>query len=362
MRIGLSRTYYTNLCVLCTSLAEAIRAPTAISTGTKLADMQGSTLIVRSIPIPAPTKMPVGPYTLSIQPGNGSLGKQLSALKICSSGLPADELLQNGVSYPKKCYKDLTNKTCIERTEINCKNELKHAASVTNMGAFISFLSSSESKTSIALVPPLKSLVPTEFDTLCLGLIIARAIATHAMGLESLNVVTLDVQEYDMAMKLWMERPGELQIAFWALVALELNLKKCIEPYELGVLQRSLNASDGCRLLAYYRTWILHHLVKMSSDVRQNETARCDPSDNQEMNLPLEETTIEHAVETTNESSVYQVGYTAIALSIFLKGRLRYVFHITKVFATFIVRLKMDPYEMECNCIKQLLMETEDTV
>lgn len=50
------------------------------------------------------------------------------------------------------------------------------------------------------------------------------------MVLESLTVVSLDLQLYDMAMKLWMEhedikkkflfRPGELPIVFWAMAAL----------------------------------------------------------------------------------------------------------------------------------------------
>jgi len=50
------------------------------------------------------------------------------------------------------------------------------------------------------------------------------------MGSESITVVTLDMQLYDLAMKLWVERedirnhflfrPGELHIVFWALSAL----------------------------------------------------------------------------------------------------------------------------------------------
>jgi len=50
------------------------------------------------------------------------------------------------------------------------------------------------------------------------------------MGSESITVVTLDMQLYDMAKKLWVERedirnhflfrPGELHIVFWALSAL----------------------------------------------------------------------------------------------------------------------------------------------
>ena len=54
----------------------------------------------------------------------------------------------------------------------------------------------------------------------------ARAIAIHAMGAESITVVTLVLQLYEMAMKLWMEwesikkqflfRRGELHLVFWA--------------------------------------------------------------------------------------------------------------------------------------------------
>ncbi len=51
------------------------------------------------------------------------------------------------------------------------------------------------------------------------------------MGNKSITVMTLDLQLYDMAMKLWVERedirkqflfrPGELHVVFWALAALE---------------------------------------------------------------------------------------------------------------------------------------------
>jgi len=97
-------------------------------------------------------------------------------------------------------------------------------------GAFNSLLSPPGPKTNIALVPPLMRSPPTQYDTLYTGLMRARAIATHVMGPESLTVVTLDLQLYDMAMKLWMERddirkqflfrPGELHVVFCALAAL----------------------------------------------------------------------------------------------------------------------------------------------
>ncbi|KAK6182329.1 hypothetical protein SNE40_010040 [Patella caerulea] len=96
--------------------------------------------------------------------------------------------------------------------------------------AFNSLLSPSRPKTYIALVPPLMRSPPTEYDTLYTGLMRARSIATYATGPDSVTVVTLDLQLYEMTMKLWMERedikkqflfrPGELHIVFWALAAL----------------------------------------------------------------------------------------------------------------------------------------------
>jgi hypothetical protein len=70
--------------------------------------------------------------------------------------------------------------------------------------AFNSLLSPPGCQTNIALVPPLIRLPPTDYDFLFTGLMRARDIATHAMGPEALTVVTLDLQLYDMAMKLWM--------------------------------------------------------------------------------------------------------------------------------------------------------------
>ena len=43
---------------------------------------------------------------------------EFSALKCRIQGLSANELLENGISYHKICYKDLTHKTCIERARI----------------------------------------------------------------------------------------------------------------------------------------------------------------------------------------------------------------------------------------------------
>ena len=74
----------------------------------------------------------------------------------------------------------------------------------------------------------------------------ARAIATHAMGSEDITVVTLDLQLYDMAMKLWMQRedikkqflfrPGELPNIVRALAV----LVKYVE--EIGIDQAWVEA------------------------------------------------------------------------------------------------------------------------
>ena len=84
--------------------------------------------------------------------------------------------------------------------------------------------------TNVALVPPLVRLTPTAYDVLYTGIMRAHDITTHVMGSESITVITLDLQLYDMAMKLWVERedirkqflfrPGELRVVFWALAAL----------------------------------------------------------------------------------------------------------------------------------------------
>lgn len=43
---------------------------------------------------------------------------EFSALKNRIKGVSASELLQDGVSYHKTCYKDLTHKTCIDRAKV----------------------------------------------------------------------------------------------------------------------------------------------------------------------------------------------------------------------------------------------------
>ena len=118
---------------------------------------------------------------------------------------------------------------CLDFNE--SKVEVKSSSSSPETwDAFNSLLSASDPKTSIALVPPLICLPPTGYKTLFTGLMRAHDIATHAMGPEAITVVTLDLQLYDMAMNLWMERediqkhflfcPGELHIMFWAMAAL----------------------------------------------------------------------------------------------------------------------------------------------
>ena len=118
---------------------------------------------------------------------------------------------------------------CLDFNESEVEVKSSSSSSGT-WGAFNSLLSASGPKRNIALVPPLIRLPPTGYDTLFTGQMRARDIATHAMGPEAITVVTLDLQLYDMAMKLWMERedtqkhflsrPGELHIVFWALAAL----------------------------------------------------------------------------------------------------------------------------------------------
>uniref|UniRef100_UPI00358E6967 uncharacterized protein isoform X1 n=2 Tax=Myxine glutinosa TaxID=7769 RepID=UPI00358E6967 len=73
-------------------------------------------------------------------------------------------------------------------------------------GAFNSLLSSSSEKTNVALVPPLIRSPPTDYDTLYTGLMRAHNITTRVMGSEAITVMTLDLQLYDLAMKLWVER------------------------------------------------------------------------------------------------------------------------------------------------------------
>ena len=58
----------------------------------------------------------------------------------------------------------------------------------------------------------------------------ARDITIATMGNGAITVMTLDLQLYDLAMKMWVEnedirkqflfRPGELHVLFWALAAL----------------------------------------------------------------------------------------------------------------------------------------------
>nr|CAD7195215.1 unnamed protein product [Timema douglasi] len=83
----------------------------------------------------------------------------------------------------------------------------------------------------------------------------------------------------------------------------ELNLKKRIRTYEFDMLSQSLVVT---LLLAYDKASILHQLEKLSSGVQVIEDAQ-ERDTNQEMSVPLKETTIEHTVEKANELSAYRV-------------------------------------------------------
>ena len=84
--------------------------------------------------------------------------------------------------------------------------------------------------TNVSLVPPLIRSPPTQYDTLYTAFMRIHNIASCVMGPGKKVVVTLDLQLYDMAMRLWIERadirdkflfcPGELHVALWALTAL----------------------------------------------------------------------------------------------------------------------------------------------
>ena len=120
---------------------------------------------------------------------------------------------------------------CLDFEEHDGPVEVKaHPSCSGTWGAFNSLLSSTGCKTNIALLPPLIRLPPTDYSVLYTGLMRARALTIRVMGPESVTVMTLDLQLYDMAMKLWTERedirkqflfrPGELHVLFWALAAL----------------------------------------------------------------------------------------------------------------------------------------------
>ena len=107
-----------------------------------------------------------------------------------------------------KAIMDLNKKTdiawiigCLDFDE-NKEIEVKINAPGT-WGAFNSLLSSTHRKTNVALVPPLIRSPPTNYGTLYTGLMRAHDITTCVMGCEKITVVTLDLQLYDMAMKLW---------------------------------------------------------------------------------------------------------------------------------------------------------------
>ena len=130
-----------------------------------------------------------------------------------------------------KTVTDLNNKVdkariigCLGFQEDSVK--INHNASGT-WSAFNSLLSSKDrniQQTNIALVPPLIRSPPTDYDTLYTGLMRARDITIATMGNGAITVMTLDLQLYDLAMKMWVEnedigkqflfRPGELHVCF----------------------------------------------------------------------------------------------------------------------------------------------------
>ena len=94
----------------------------------------------------------------------------------------------------------------------------------------------------------------------------------------------------------------------------ELDLKECIGTYELGVMPRSLFASDGSLLLAYDKASVPHHLEKLDATQQvqadRNRATGSELSDNQAMQVPLKvaDTTVEHAhVDPAGESSSHKV-------------------------------------------------------
>ena len=80
------------------------------------------------------------------------------------------------------------------------------------------------------IVPPLIRLPPTDMNVLYSSLMHILKISKKINKPGQLCVVTLDMQLYDMAMKLWCDveqvsmnflfRPGELHIIFWALATI----------------------------------------------------------------------------------------------------------------------------------------------
>ena len=98
-------------------------------------------------------------------------------------------------------------------------------------GAFNSLVSSKvPCKTSVVMVPPLIRAPPTDINVLYSSLMYIKTISKNLNEEGVLTVVTLDMQLYDLAMKLWCSfdhvsntflfRPGELHIIFWALASI----------------------------------------------------------------------------------------------------------------------------------------------
>ena len=80
------------------------------------------------------------------------------------------------------------------------------------------------------MVPPLIRAPPTDINVLYTSFMNIQNIAKNITGKDCLTVITLDMQLYDMAMKLWCSvedvsnsflfRLGELHILMWALACI----------------------------------------------------------------------------------------------------------------------------------------------
>lgn len=119
--------------------------------------------------------------------------------------------------------------SCLRLTEDTEDKTTSSDFSVT-WNVFNSLLSPESTVTNISLVPPLIRLPPTDYSVLYTMLMRARGITALVLGPSKLTCISLDLQLYEMAMKLWMSRddiqkqfifrPGELHVVMWALAAL----------------------------------------------------------------------------------------------------------------------------------------------
>ena len=115
---------------------------------------------------------------------------------------------------------------------LGCLNldRLRESGIPGTWGAFNSLASSKPPpKTSVLMVPPLIRWPPTDLSVFYTSLMSIKNISNNLNKDGMLTVVTLDMQLYDLSMKLWCDvdhisesflfRPGELHIIFWALAS-----------------------------------------------------------------------------------------------------------------------------------------------